>query len=110
MQFSDLALSRRLERAEGAASREFAGIRRRRFPSSEADWQEIGGAYAVFDTPESPVTQAFGLGLFEPLTPAILEQLESFFYRRGTFCDIELSPFAGVDAIGLITERGYHPT
>ena len=65
MLFADLALSRRLERAEGHACAQFAEARRRLFPASGAEWMECAGAYAVFDGVDSPVTQTFGLGLFE---------------------------------------------
>ena len=57
--FSDLTLSRRLERAEGNACRHFADSRRRLFPESGAEWMECGGAYVVFDGIDSPVTQTF---------------------------------------------------
>jgi hypothetical protein len=65
MIFCDLALSRRLERAEAVACARFAEARRRSFPDSGAEWIECGGAYAVFDAVDSPVTQTFGLGVFE---------------------------------------------
>jgi hypothetical protein len=66
MQFADLDLSRRLERAEGQACREFAQARARLHPESGAAWIECAGAYAVFDGIDSPATQSFGIGLFEP--------------------------------------------
>ena len=79
MLFSDLALSRRLERAEGHACVQYAEARRRLFPDSGAKWIECAGAYAVFDGVESPITQTFGLGMFEELSPASLDVIERFF-------------------------------
>jgi hypothetical protein len=76
MLFSDLALSRRLERAEGHACLQFAEARRRLFPGSGSDWIECAGAYAVFDGIGSPVTQSFGLGIFEELSAASLDTIE----------------------------------
>src|SRR5690348_15206899 len=67
MVFSDLALSRRLERAEAHECVQFAEARRRLFPESGAEWMECAGTYAIFDGVDSPVTQSFGLGLFEQL-------------------------------------------
>ena len=75
MVFSDLALSRRLERAEGQSCVEFAQARQRLTPDSGAAWMQCGGAYAVFDGVDSPVTQSFGLGLFEELSAASLDEL-----------------------------------
>ena len=69
MRFSDLALSKRLEHTEGHACVQYAEARRRVFPDSGAKWIECVGAYAVFDGIESPITQTFGLGIFEELTP-----------------------------------------
>ena len=73
MYFSDLVLSKRLERAEGHACVQYAEARRRLFPDSDAEWIECAGTYAVFDGIESPVTQTFGLALFEELSPASLD-------------------------------------
>ncbi len=109
MQFSNLALSRRLERAEGFACAESAEARRRLFPSSGAEWIECAGTYAVFNGVNSPITQTFGLGLFEELTPTALDTIESFFFDRGTDVIHEVSPFAGVAALDLLCAREYRP-
>ncbi len=109
MQFSDLALSKRLERAEGHACVQYAKARRRLFPDSGAEWVECAGAYAVFDGVESPVTQTFGLGIFEELSPVSLDVIERFFLDRGAPVLHEVSPYAGVDAMGLLCARNYRP-
>ena len=77
MPFSDLALSRRLERAEGYACVQYAEARRRAFPDSGSEWIERAGAYAVFDGTESPVTQTFGLAIFEELSLTSLDPASS---------------------------------
>lgn len=79
------------------------------FPESKADWIEVGGAHAVFDGADSPITQAFGLGIFEPLTSATLDAIERFFFDRDAPVFVELSPLAGVSASRLLCERGYQP-
>ena len=109
MPFSDLSLARRLERAEGNACVRFAEARRRLFPSSGAEWIECAGAYAVFDSIDSPVTQTFGLGLFEDLTAASLDRIERFFHDRGASVNHEVSPLAGVPALDLLCARQYRP-
>jgi GNAT superfamily N-acetyltransferase len=109
MQFADLALSRRLERAEGNACLQFAEARRRLFPASGAEWMECAGAYAVFDGTDSPATQSFGLGLFEELSAASLDVIERFFQDRGAAVLHEVSPLAGVAALGLLCARRYTP-
>lgn len=106
---ADLALARRLERAEGQACARFVEARARVAPNAGACWIEIAGAYAMFDTPESPVTQSFGLGVFEKITGAELTRIEAFFTDRGAPVCHEVSPLADPELIGLLNERGYQP-
>jgi GNAT superfamily N-acetyltransferase len=107
--FSDLALSQRLERAEGSACVQFAEARQRISPETGAEWIECGGAYAVFDGVDSPITQSFGLGLFEELNTATLDKIENFFLDRGAPVFHEVSPHAGPAALGLLCARKYRP-
>ena len=109
MLFSDLSLSRRLERAEAHACSQYAVARRHLFPDSGAEWIDCGGAYATFDGVDSPVTQSFGLGLFEELSSNTLDKIEEFFDRHGAPTFHEVSPFAGVAALDLLCRRGYRP-
>jgi GNAT superfamily N-acetyltransferase len=107
--FSDLDLARRLERAEACSSAKFVEARARAFPKSGARWIEVAGTYAMYDGASSPVTQTFGLGLFQPITARELEEIESFFRERGAPVFHEVSPLAGISLFGLLNERGYQP-
>jgi GNAT superfamily N-acetyltransferase len=109
MLFSDLALARRLERAEGHSCVQFAEARRRLFPDSGAEWIECAGAYGVFDGIDSPITQTFGLGIFEELSGASLDAIERFFLNRGAPVLHEVSPLAGLAALDLLCARQYRP-
>jgi GNAT superfamily N-acetyltransferase len=109
MAFADLELSRRLERAEGHACQEFAESRHRVDPDTGAAWMQCAGANVVFDGVDSPITQTFGLGLFEPLTPDSLDQIERFFLNRGAAVVHEVSPLAGIPTLDLLCARGYRP-
>jgi GNAT superfamily N-acetyltransferase len=109
MTFADLTLSRRLERAEGHACVQFARARRRLFPDSGAEWMECAGAYAVFDGVDSPVTQSFGLGIFEQMHPDALDAIEHFFLERGAPVHHEVSPYAGIGVLDLLCARNYRP-
>ncbi len=68
-----------------------------------------GGAYAMFDGVESPLTQTFGLGMVEPVTDALLERIEAFFAGRGAPTFHEVSPLADPSALAALTGRGYAP-
>ena len=109
MVFADLNLARRLERAEGSACRGFAEARARLDPASGATWTECGGAWAVFDGVESPVTQCFGLGVFEEPTLASMNQIERFFFDRGAAAMHEVCPLVGVATLDLLCSRRYRP-
>lgn len=107
--FADLALARRLERAEATSSTCFVDARARLFPSSGACWIEVAGAYAMFDGVGSPITQTFGLGVFEPVTDATLDVLESFFMSRGSGVFHEVSPVAELSTLSMLADRSYRP-
>jgi len=109
MLFSDLALARRLEGAEGHACVQFAAARRKLFADSRACWMECAGAQIVFDGIDSPVTQTFGLGLLEELTEASLDKIERFFLDRGAPVDHEVCPLAGIATLNLLCARRYRP-
>jgi hypothetical protein len=107
--FSDRILSQKLERTEARANAGFVETRARLFPDSMAEWIEVGGAYAMFDGVESPLTQTFGLGVFDEITAVELDKLESFFKQHDAPVFHEVSPLADANLIGLLNERGYQP-
>lgn len=107
--FSDLDLARKLERAEGRANAEFVEARAKLFPESGACWTERAGALAMFDGAASPLTQTFGLGLFDTVTPADMDALEEFFAGRAAPVFHEVSPLADAKTVALLNERGYEP-
>lgn len=109
MILSDIELSRKLERAEGRANADFVETRARFDPSTGAEWIEVGGAYAMFDGPGSPLTQTFGLGIFQEATNEQLEQLERFFTDRGSLVFHEVSPMGDLALLPLLAGRGYRP-
>jgi hypothetical protein len=63
----------------------------------------------MYDGVSSPITQTFGLGLFETATSAKLEEIETFFKNRGAPVFHEVSPLAGLELVALLNARGYHP-
>jgi GNAT superfamily N-acetyltransferase len=109
MRLADLALARQLEATEAYSCAQFAEARRTLFPYCNSEWIQIGGATVVFDGPDSPVTQTFGLGLFESLTSEILDEIERWFTTRGAPIHHEVCPFIGVEALDLLCARGYRP-
>jgi len=107
--FADLALARRLERAEATSNARFVELRAGLDPDRGACWIDVGGTYAMYDGPSSPVTQTFGLGMFQAPTADDFDRLERFFFERGAPADHEVSPQADPATLVLLTERGYRP-
>jgi hypothetical protein len=107
----DLLLAKRLEYAEGEACASFAEARNAAFPDAGGISlaRRIAGAFTVFDGPESPITQSFGLGIFEELTPQALSLIEDFFHSRGAAASHEVCPLAGTGVLRMLCERRYRP-
>lgn len=107
--FADIELARRLERTEGRANADFVEAHAEASPELGATWISVAETYAMFDGPGSPVTQTFGLGIFQPITSADMDQIEEFFTSRGGQVFHEVCPLADQSAFTLLSERGYKP-
>jgi GNAT superfamily N-acetyltransferase len=106
---ADLALARRLERTEAMANAAFVDARAELEPDVGATWTDVAGVYAMFDGPASPISQTFGLGLFDLVTERELAELEAFFQDRGAPVSHEVSPLIPANVLTLLNERGYQP-
>jgi hypothetical protein len=107
--FSDLTLARRLEKAEASSNVSFVESRAKIFPESGAKWIEVAGAYAMYDGISSPLTQTFGLGMFQPITSEEMKTIEDFYREHGAPIFHEVSPLADGSSLALLNERGYQP-
>jgi len=107
--FADIELARRLERTEARGNADFVEARAKAFPDRCAMWIEVAGTYAMFDGVGSPLTQTFGLGVFEPVTVTHIETLEQFFRSRSADVFHEVCPLADNTVFTLFGERGYRP-
>jgi GNAT superfamily N-acetyltransferase len=105
--FSDLNLSRRLEHAEGRANADFVDARMLTFPDRRAAWIDVGGALAMFDGVDSPLTQTFGLGMNGVVAAGDLDRIEQFFHERLAPVCHEVSPLADASLLPLLNARGY---
>ncbi len=106
---TDLHLAQRLERTEAAANIAFVEARARCDASVGASHIRVGGVAAMFDGPDSPLTQTFGLGVFGRVGDMEFEQLERFFFSRSAAVHHEVSPLADPDTLVQLNLRGYSP-
>ena len=109
MIFSDIQLSQKLERTEARANAAFVEARAKISPESGAEWIAVAGTYAMFDSIESPLTQTFGLGVFDEITNVELDEIEVFFKNHNAPVFHEVSPLGGMALLPLLNERGYRP-
>lgn len=106
---TDLALARRLEGAEAAANIAFVEAHVALDPQSGATHLRTGGVAAMFDGPESPLTQTFGLGVSGPPEAAEFAQIEEFFRSRAAPVQHEVCSLAAPDTLARLDARGYRP-
>jgi N-acetylglutamate synthase-like GNAT family acetyltransferase len=104
-----ISLAQRLERAEASANAAFVEARARLDATVGAVWINIAGAYAMFDGPHSPLTQTFGVGLFDPFGAEEFARVEDFFRSRGAPVYHEICALASSDTAQLLPDRGYTP-
>lgn len=102
-----VSLEQRLERAEASANAAFVEARARLDPTIGAAWTNIAGAYAMFNGPHSPLTQTFGVGLFESFGVDEFTRVEEFFRSRGAPMFHEICTLASPDTTQLLPDRGY---
>lgn len=105
--FADARLARRLETAEGTSCANFVTARAIAAPGCTSEWRRIDGAFVVADGPTSPLTQTFGLGLFEPPSDAGLAEIEAFYDERQLPVAHEVSALAEPSLLPLLDTRGY---
>lgn len=101
--------SQHLERTEARANADFVDTRARLEPDSGAAWIEVGGAFAMYDGAESPLTQTFGLGIFEDIKSEYLDEIESFYREHDAPVFHEISPLTDQSHMTMLSERGYRP-
>jgi hypothetical protein len=104
---ADQGLARRLEEADMAVGMESAEIHANVSPGSGAVGEAHAGGVAVFLGVDSPLTQALGIGMAGPVRPPEIDDLERFFFSRGSAVHVELCPLADPSVIREMTVRNY---
>ncbi len=107
--FADINLARRLEGLDAVGGVEYGRAHARLFPQSGATSIAIAGGHATYAGIESPITQAFALGLFGEVTAAEINELEEFYRSRRAPVNIEVCPLADASLVELLWRRGYRP-
>lgn len=106
----NLPLARRIELAEAQAAVDAAEALRRSRPESGAAVEGVAGGFAVYCGPDSPLTQAVGLGLSGPVCDEDFERLEDFYRKRREPVRVETCPLADPTLIGHFGTHAYRVT
>lgn len=107
MTFADQKLAQRLEKANALEGVEYARAHAKRFPYIGSTSIQIMGGHAIFAGANSPLTQAFGLGLNGTVTKAELDELEEFNKFHDAPTNIEMCPLVDPGLLEMLTRRGY---
>jgi GNAT superfamily N-acetyltransferase len=107
MRFVDRVLARRLESVDAYAGVEFARAHARFHPDAGSTAEPVAGGWAIFAGPDSPLTQAFALGLNGPVAEDEVERMEEFYRSRRAMVNVELCPYADTSLVEIFKARGY---
>ncbi|MGA3039266.1 MAG: hypothetical protein ABSF54_00595 [Bryobacteraceae bacterium] len=103
-------LARRLEAAEALNGVECADAHQKLNPELGATVLEVGGGFAIFVGPDSPLTHALGMGMHGEVRADELDRLENFYRARGATASVEICPLASASLVELLGNRGYGVT
>ncbi|HEY6326281.1 MAG TPA: hypothetical protein VIW73_07200 [Candidatus Cybelea sp.] len=103
------------ELAEAIRRAEIAGIRcgletaRRLRPDAGVASVEIAGGLAAFMGPDSPLSEAFGVGTNAPVTSAEIAAITEFYESRDSTARVFVSPLAHPTLAAGLAAAGYVP-
>ncbi len=105
--FADVAVARRIERAEAGMSASMVGAVSRR-SGTEAFVEPIGEGYAIYAGPGSPFNKIIGAGLEgRPIDESALDRAERIFDAHGAAARAEICVLASPDVFAVFNRRGY---
>jgi ribosomal protein S18 acetylase RimI-like enzyme len=104
---ADAPLSRRLELIHAGRAVRYAEAQARLVPESGAVSSPIGGGFAVYAGPSSPLNCATAVGLAGALQEPEFEELEAFYASRSEPTRVALSPLADATLHELVRQRRY---
>jgi ribosomal protein S18 acetylase RimI-like enzyme len=107
MLFASTSFAARVERAEARLMADAAEAAARRRPGTGVFARPVGGGFATFGGPGSPLNKVAGLGFGGPLEEGALEVVEAAYAERACPVQVELSCLADPSIGELLTRRGY---
>jgi hypothetical protein len=108
--FIDQKFSYKLESAEFLPSIEWIDALIRERPEQGAAREKVAGGWMLYAGPQSPANHIIGMGLDGPVSKEDVDKVEDFYRRRGSFCEVVVSPYADMSLPAELGARGYRVT
>lgn len=108
MIFGSLDLAKRIETAQAQNQMHYATAHQALVSDSTYIALRIGSGCALYAGVDSPLTQAFGIGLGgNPVPESDVDALENIFFSRGAAVNIEVANLADMSLTTHLGKRGY---
>lgn len=108
--FIDAALSYRLESSEWLPALALIDALMRDKPELKAERRQVAGGWMMYGGPHSPMNHIIGMGLQGPVSREEFDEVEDFYRRHNSVCEVVVSPYADMSLLGHLGERGYRIT
>jgi GNAT superfamily N-acetyltransferase len=105
--FCDSRLAYRLELAHAWRGVRYVEAAARLFPTRNCVALAVGGGFALYAGPGSPVSRALALGMERSLSPDDLDQVQRFYNQHRAAARLDLCPLADPSLLELLGQRGY---
>jgi GNAT superfamily N-acetyltransferase len=109
MEFVSHDVARRVEGVDAVIDRDYALRYAKDIGITGEPAIEIAGGWASFAGIDSPLTQAFGIGMSGVVTESEMERLEEFYSSRASRVNLEVCPYVDPSLIELLGDRVYRP-
>jgi GNAT superfamily N-acetyltransferase len=107
MLFASISLAARIERAEAGLVSDAAAASASRRPGAGVFALALGGGFATFTGPGSPLNKVAGLGFAGAVDEDAIDAVERAYAERACPVQVELSCLADPSIGALLTRRGY---
>jgi GNAT superfamily N-acetyltransferase len=107
MLFASTSLAARIERAEARLVADATDSAARRRPGTGVFARPVGGGFATFAGPGSPLNKVAGLGFAGPIDPGEIDAVEAAYAERACPVQVELSCLGEPSVGETLTRRGY---
>lgn len=110
MIYLDHNLARRLEGLICTEFMRLCEVAAAVLPGNSAECLHLGEGVALWLGEGSPLNEAVGLGMNDPVPGDDLARLENFYHERGADAILSLCPFADHSLLAGLGKRGWHVT